>query len=84
MISCKLCEGRKTFLGMGGMREKCKKCDGKGFMPETNKQEEQLVPFSSDSGTIIMLDEKHDEDIFKKNLMKIKKKKEKKDVGKDA
>lgn len=36
MIRCVVCEGRKTILGMGSMKEDCKSCAGKGFMPETS------------------------------------------------
>ena len=32
MEKCKNCNGNKHILGMGNMREKCKPCDGKGFI----------------------------------------------------
>lgn len=34
MKKCQSCNGNKTVLGMGNMREDCKPCSGKGFMPE--------------------------------------------------
>lgn len=37
MKRCLVCEGNKTVIGMGNMKEKCKACNGKGFLPETEK-----------------------------------------------
>ncbi len=34
MKKCTRCDGQKYINGMGNMREKCKPCDGKGFVPE--------------------------------------------------
>lgn len=35
MKRCTVCVGKKFNLGMGNMQEKCKTCDGKGFIPES-------------------------------------------------
>jgi DnaJ-class molecular chaperone len=34
MRKCQRCSGHKYVNGMGNMREKCKSCDGKGFLSE--------------------------------------------------
>lgn len=34
MIKCSRCNGHKTILGMGNMRENCKECEGKGFIED--------------------------------------------------
>lgn len=33
MKKCEICKGDRYSSIMGGMREKCKSCDGKGFIP---------------------------------------------------
>lgn len=35
MKVCRTCNGNKTISGMGHMKEKCKNCDGKGFVSDT-------------------------------------------------
>ena len=34
MKTCLICQGQKFVYGMGNMREKCKNCDGKGFIKD--------------------------------------------------
>lgn len=68
MTRCKVCEGRKTVLGMGNMRETCNSCDGKGFLPEEKIK-------------IITIDKEPEEKIFKENIVKLKEKKENRDGG---
>jgi DnaJ-class molecular chaperone len=34
MKICQTCNGNKMINGMGYIKEKCKKCDGKGFITE--------------------------------------------------
>lgn len=81
MRRCKVCEGRKTVYGMGSMKEECKTCSGKGFMPEPKKEEAQTIPVTD--GTCIVFDEPPHPDVFNMNLVK-EKKKGKKDVGKQS
>lgn len=49
MRKCKICQGQKTVYGMGNVREKCKECNGRGFLPdavepakETKKMKEKI------------------------------------------
>lgn len=44
MKKCRTCNGTKTIYGMGNMKEKCKPCDGKGFITD-----EELVKAKTSS-----------------------------------
>lgn len=35
MRVCRTCNGTKSTSGMGHMKEKCKNCDGKGYVSDT-------------------------------------------------
>jgi len=35
MSRCTACLGQKQVYGMGNMREKCKSCNGKGFLKDS-------------------------------------------------
>lgn len=43
MKKCSVCHGQKHINGMGNMREKCKACEGKGFLADA-KPIEVIVP----------------------------------------
>jgi hypothetical protein len=34
---CEKCLGKKTFLGLGNMIEKCKECNGIGYMTDSKE-----------------------------------------------
>lgn len=81
MKRCRICVGQKYVYGMGNMREKCKPCDGKGFMPEIKKEEAKTIPVSD--ATCVVFDEPPDPTVYNMNLVKAKKK-ENKNVGKQT
>ena len=52
MKVCLTCNGNKTTSGMGHMKEKCKNCDGKGFVSdvESLKVKKSRKPKGNDNG----------------------------------
>jgi DnaJ-class molecular chaperone len=52
MQECNYCQGRKKVLGMGGMKEDCHVCDGKGTIEEQEKLIEAYLNPANDTGYI--------------------------------
>ncbi len=58
---------------MGNMREKCKECDGKGFIEEA-PSEKKVDTFKVTNGTMTVLDDEPEEKIFTDVIPKVKSK----------
>lgn len=71
MLRCIGCQGQKFTLGMGHIREKCKSCNGIGFIKKV------------DPITITVFDTPPGEDVFKKVLPIVKSKRDKKGNSED-
>lgn len=50
MIKCKTCNGQKHYVGMGGMREKCRECKGVGFLADSTSDKKDSKKGKKEGG----------------------------------
>ncbi|HEX2549329.1 MAG TPA: hypothetical protein VHM20_05835 [Gammaproteobacteria bacterium] len=43
LARCESCEGRKTILGLGGIRRNCQVCNGVGWVKKSIEKEPDVI-----------------------------------------